>query len=50
MVILISECVKENTIMTKDFVDGGVEADFKLEEAQMVNRKYIADNIKNWTK
>lgn len=31
-------------------IDGGVEADFKLEEAQMVNRQYIADNIKNWTK
>ena len=31
-------------------IDGGVEADFKLEEAQMVNRKYIQENIKNWTK
>lgn len=31
-------------------IDGGVEADFKLEEAQMIDRQYIANNIKNWTK
>lgn len=31
-------------------IDGGVEADFKLTEAQMLNRQYIADNIKDWVK
>ena len=31
-------------------IDDGVAADFALEEAQMINRQYIADNIANWVK
>jgi len=31
-------------------VDDGVDADFKLTEEQMINRKYIAENISKWVK
>lgn len=31
-------------------IDDGVAADFALEEAQMLNRQYIVDNIANWVK
>jgi hypothetical protein len=29
-------------------IDGGVDADFKLDEKQMIDRNYIATNINNW--
>ena len=29
-------------------IDGGVDADFKLTEEQMIDRNYIATNINNW--
>ena len=31
-------------------IDDGVEADYKLTEEQMINRKYIAENISKWVK
>ena len=31
-------------------IDDGVKADFALTEEQMINREYIVQNIKNWTK
>ena len=29
-------------------IDGGVDADFKLDEKEMIDRNYIATNINNW--